>query len=203
MTVQTDPNVRLKQHVSDLDRAIADIADRRPHWDSQTQTGRWVESVYARVRESVVGRGAPAGWLPSTSKLPGRLGHISWLVEVDQTVARWSELPGTTPARLIELRARTWRVEDGDRRAAMTTAIGQWVTEAAVLLGECTLRAYLRGHSCPSCGLSHVHVGRNGDRRRVPALLADDSGVHCQNRECDGQWPPERWGLLAAILTGA
>ena len=124
-------------------------------------------------------------------------------MEVDQTVARWSALPGTTPARLIELRSRTWRVEDGDRLAAMTTAIGQWVTEAAVLLGECTLRAYLRGHSCPSCGLSHVHVGRNGDRRRVPALLADDSGVHCQNRECDGQWPPERWGLLAAILTGA
>ncbi len=201
MTEQVDPKVRLKQHVADLDRAIAEIAERRPHWDGQT--GRWAESVYTRVRESVVGRGAPAGWLPSTSRLPGRLGHISWLVEVDQQVAHWSGLPGTTPARLVELRSRAWRIQDGDLLALMCTEIGRWVQEAAVLLGERELHAYLRGYSCPGCGLSHVQVGRNGDRRRVPALLADPQGVTCQNPDCGVQYPPERWGLLAAILTGA
>ena len=191
-----DENVLLRQQVDDFARAVSAIADRRPEWHGGV--GRWSESVYDRVRGAVLGRGASVGRSVASSRLPGRLGHLDWLVTVDKSVAEMSQLPGPTPARLADLRSRRWSVEDGPQLATWSTMIGRWVTEAARLLGEGELHVYLRGHRCPGCSADHAQVGRNGERRRVPALLATDAGVTCQ--ECGLAYPPDKWGLLAAVL---
>ncbi len=191
-----DDGVLLRQRVGDFSRAVSAIAERRPEWHNGV--GRWSASVYDRVRGSVLGRSAPAGRIPAGSRCPGRLGHLDWLVSVDGEVAEWSQLPGTTAARLIEMRSRSWRVEDGPLLVFYTEAIGRWVAQAATLLDEGELHVYLRGRRCPGCATTHAYVGRDGERRRVPALLATNAGITCQH--CAIRFPPERWGLLAEML---
>lgn len=197
-TDEIDSKVLLKQRVADFGRAVDSLVERQPEWHGGV--GRWSDSLYDRVRGSILGKGAPLGRRPPGSRLPGRLGHLDWLHTTDTTVARWSNLPGSTTARLIELRERSWRIEDAPLLEEWARTLAGFAEDAGRLLGTAPLHVYLRGHSCPACSSSHAYVG--AERRRVPALLATDDEVVCQ--ACpDGRWGVDNWGLLAAMLTGA
>jgi hypothetical protein len=154
----------------------------------------WADSVYVGLRGAL--RGSKTGRTGVLRSAPCRIEILTLCVEIDTTVAGWE--PGkTTPDRLHQHAARSFRPQDCALIDAHCGRIERWVLSAAELLAE-EPRVYLRV-ACPRCSASFAyHRDGAGERIRTRALRVSESGCRCL--ACGASWGPDRFHWLARLL---
>lgn len=137
---------------------------------------RWADPVYnamrAELRSSYRYRTALFG-----SRAPCRLDALEWLRQVDRAVYSWEPKGEGTVARLRELAARGWRVQDCAVIAVYTDRLAGWLLVAAELLAD-TPKCFLE-RPCPNCGSKFAYHNDSGERVRRRALRVSEEGCWC------------------------
>jgi hypothetical protein len=178
-----------------LDDAISALADPTPV--AVDGCYRWVDPVYVRVRGALRGQAIRRHTTVNRSMLPCRADVLTWLIDVDNTVARWEPDAKTTIERLHRLAARTFRPQDCWLIDGYSRLLEWWVLSAGELLAEHpTVSLEL---PCPRCGASIVYRrNSSGEAVRVWALRVSGEGCVCV--KCRAWWSPDQFDWLAKLL---
>jgi hypothetical protein len=155
---------------------------------------RWTDSVYVGLRGAL--RGSKAGRGGLVRSAPCRIEILTLCVEIDTTVAGWE--PGkTTPDRLRQHAARSFRPQDTALIDQHCGRIERWVLAAAELL-TAEPRVYLHAR-CPRCSERFAYHRDGADERvRTRALRVSESGCRCL--ACGATWGPDRFHWLARLI---
>ena len=175
-----------------LGDAVAALADPQPVAINGTYL--WADSTYVGLRGALTGSKSGRGGLVRSA--PYRIEILTLCVEIDTTVAGWE--PGkTTPDRLHQHAARSFRPQDCALIDAHCGRIERWVLAAAELLAA-EPRVYLHV-ACANCSASFAyHRDGANERVRSRALRVSESGCRCL--ACGASWGPDRFHWLARLL---
>jgi hypothetical protein len=178
-----------------LEAAVHAIGDDIPIWDRGT--ARWSESVYSRLRASLVGRTSRSRASMSGSRVPCRVDVLTLVVDIDRAVSDWQPGKGGTVDRLHALTGRGWRPQDYQLLDGYRGQIERWVLAAAELLGDRQVAVALR-YPCPACGEQYAYRHGGDEWVRSWALRVTEDGCSCQ--VCRAFWPPNQFEFLARLL---
>jgi hypothetical protein len=175
-----------------LGDAVAALAD--PQAVAVNGAYLWADSTYVALRGAL--RGSKSGRTGALRSAPCRIEILTLCVEIDTTVAGWE--PGkTTPDRLHQHAARSFRPQDCALIDQHCGQVERWVLAAAELLAA-EPRVYLHAR-CPRCAAADAyHRDGAGERVRTRALRVSESGCRCL--ACGASWGPERFHWLARLL---
>jgi hypothetical protein len=215
----TQPDGSLPEARRHLDYAIHALIEPQPHTlhrDDGTTPITWIDPIIDQLYDAVAGQSGERSGQHST--MPVWADVMILLTDIEKDCAKWSpEWPQPdvgsdhptppTIARLQELQARKWRVEDTAYINTIRSTIEAHTQKAKELLIGQRIRYIYEPDSgnlvaCPSCGRSYVHRRDNsGQIVRQPALQISPEGTtHCVNRECEAQWGPEKMLFLGRLL---
>lgn len=179
-----------------LSDAVHALADRQPQWIDGVC--RWADPLYTRLRGSMRGAPMQSGRRVPDSRLPCRTDILTWLIDVDMTVAEWQPQGSGTVDRLYRLQEKPYRPEDCELLDSYREQLVKWTTAATDMLGDVPPTVPLR-LPCPACSSTTAHRRDGaGDYVRVPALQLSEAGCVCL--KCAASWPPDKFHFLASLL---
>jgi hypothetical protein len=177
-----------------LDDAISALADPVPV--AVDGCYRWSEPLYTQARRALAGERL-WGRRVVGSRLPCRADVLTWLIDVDTTVARWEPDGKTTVERLRQLAARTFRPQDCGLIDGYRRLLERWALSAAELLAQHP--AVSLELPCPHCSARFAYRrDSTGETVRVWALRVSEAG--CQCAACGTFWGPEMFTWLARLM---
>lgn len=190
----------------ELGNAISTLIDPKPHHDNETDTTRWVESLYIQLIEEVPGQQGTGHGVPRSIP-PLCLDAADLLNEIDTAVACWEPRPQLdasndnpppiTVIRLTTIEKRRWRPQDVNGINQIISNINSWVASIKQLLTP--QRHWTLPNPCPACDTAVVYRKDSaGELVRQPALQIGPNGCECQR--CHNKWAPEYFSHLARTL---
>ncbi|SDC25198.1 DUF7341 domain-containing protein [Actinokineospora iranica] len=153
------------------------------------------------------------GGTASGSRPPASMNALAVVAEIGTTMrhalaALGHDLFGPAPktalstqVRLWASHAEHWQHHDPDYLHHAATETQRWVTAARAVI-EPEPRYRLRGHACPVCAETTVHVWSDveSDWVRQPALSIDTDRVEAVCGACATTWGLDVWAQLGRIL---
>lgn len=160
-----------------------------------------IESVGSAVSEGKGSGGAawgfrslPTIWVDATDLI----------TDIDTKTVTWvrtylRQPAGKDPAaRLRMLTQVKWTPDQTNTVKNLTAAVCSWAHSISSLLDPVHTKTI--SAPCPNCGSTHIYRDDSGgDNVRMPALVITTDGCEC--RKCGTWWPPERFALLASVLS--
>lgn len=163
-----------------LQDAITPLAYQTPHW---TGTQALIsDPLYQRMRDALTAATATSGAPLQASKAPARIDILTWLCDIDTTVAHWQPEGLGTITKLDILANHKWTPDDLPTVKQYTSRCEHWTAHAKELLRDNPPVVPLR-KPCPLCGAFWTY---NREQTRTFALRVSEHGAQCHS--CHQRW---------------
>lgn len=167
-----------------LQNAITPLINERPHWTGTKAL--MSDSLYKRMREALTAATAVSGASLQASKAPARIDVLTWLCDIDTTVAHWQPEGIGTITKLDIVASHAWAPDDLNKVKAMTSRCEHWCESAKELLHDNPPTVPI-GKKCPNCEAFWKY---NREGIRSHALMVSSLGAVCH--ACRTRWSTDQ-----------